>query len=124
MKRRDALLTSLGVASIWTNGAAAQRRPGRPSLGWLNAGTYEGSAGFIAPFVTGMAELGYVDGRTIDYTFKFANGYVERLPGLADELIAARPTVLVGGAIIAAVVLRQKTTTMPIVCPTLPNAVG
>lgn len=62
-----------------------------------------------------LAELGYVDGRNVSFEFRFAEHALERLPGLAAELAAARPDVLhtwtSGGARAAA----GATSTVPIV---------
>ena len=34
-----------------------------------------------------MHELGYVEGSNIRFEFRFADGYLDRLPGLANELV-------------------------------------
>jgi putative ABC transport system substrate-binding protein len=66
-------------------------------------------------FVSGLAELGYVDGQTISLEYRFANNALERLPVLAAELVAMHPDVLwtwtSGGARSAA----AATKTIPIV---------
>jgi hypothetical protein len=33
-----------------------------------------------------MRDFGYVEGKQFDFTHRFADGYVERLPALAEEL--------------------------------------
>ena len=65
--------------------------------------------------LTGLAELGYVDGQNITLEFRFADHALERLPALAAELVAGQPDVLYtwtsGGARAAA----AATSTIPIV---------
>src|SRR3954452_20571033 len=42
----------------------------------------------------GLRELGYTPGRDIVFEFRSAQGVAERLPSLADELIALKPNLL------------------------------
>src|SRR4029079_19235472 len=67
--------------------------------------------------------LGYAEGRNLATTARFAEGYEERLPDLASELVGLKPAILVGNAIDAAVQRRKVTATIPIVCPLLANAI-
>jgi len=68
--------------------------------------------GFLAPqgrslplfdaFKSGLGELGYVEGRDVVIEARFADGQLERLPGLAAELAATNIDVLaVTGAVTA-----------------------
>jgi putative ABC transport system substrate-binding protein len=65
-------------------------------------------------FLAGMKDLGYVAGRDLVLDMRYAGGDNSRLPLLADELIALKPDVLLGIEP-PAVVMRAKTTTIPIV---------
>jgi putative ABC transport system substrate-binding protein len=38
-----------------------------------------------------MREHGYVEGRDFDIAYKFADGFFDRLPALAEELVRLRP---------------------------------
>lgn len=80
----------------------------RPLIGYLHQGTPE-TATSVEPFVTGMAELGYREGRDFDIVFRFANNASERLPGLAQELARLAPDILVGQASLPAVALALST---------------
>jgi hypothetical protein len=44
--------------------------------------------------ISGLADLGYVDGRTVSLEYRFAHSALERLPALAAELVATQPDVL------------------------------
>ena len=41
-----------------------------------------------------LAELGWVDGRTIDIVLRYADGALDRVPALIDELVALNPDVI------------------------------
>jgi putative ABC transport system substrate-binding protein len=91
MKRRK-FITFLGGAAMWSLAARAQVSAKRPLVAWLGLGTQSGSSGFVDAFLQGMQELGYVEGRDFDFVYRFANGYIEQLPILADEVVRlARP---------------------------------
>jgi putative ABC transport system substrate-binding protein len=66
-------------------------------------------------FVAGLRELGYVEGRNLELAVRFADGRAERLPGLAAELVAWGPDVLVAGSTIGARAAKQATGSLPIV---------
>jgi putative ABC transport system substrate-binding protein len=102
--------------------AQAQRPPNRPLIAYLAGGTQRNASTFMGFFQEGLRELGYVDGQNIDIVPRFAEGYVERLPALAQELVQLRPAIVVAGAIDAAVAARKVTATIPIVSPALADA--
>jgi putative ABC transport system substrate-binding protein len=71
----------------------------------------------------GMRDLGYVEGGNIDVEYRFADGHLELLPSLAEELIHFAPKVIVAGLTPAAVAARKLTLEIPIVCPILSNPI-
>jgi putative ABC transport system substrate-binding protein len=62
-----------------------------------------------------LRELGYVEGRNVTYEARFAEGKVDRLPGLAMELVRVKVDVIVAQGGPAAVAAKQATSTIPIV---------
>jgi putative ABC transport system substrate-binding protein len=78
---------------------------------------------FADAFLQGMREHGYVEGRNFDIVYRFADGYVERLPALAEELVPFHPNVILAPASGPAVAARKATSTIPIVTPALADAV-
>jgi putative tryptophan/tyrosine transport system substrate-binding protein len=70
-----------------------------------------------------MRQYGYVAGRNLALDERYAEGNYSRLPTLAAELIALKPDILIGIEA-AAVALRSKTTTIPIVLIAAPNPVA
>jgi putative ABC transport system substrate-binding protein len=65
-----------------------------------------------------LQELGYVEGRSIRFEARWAQGRSERLPGLAAELVRLRVDVLVTGGGESARAAKKATTTIPIVMAT------
>jgi putative ABC transport system substrate-binding protein len=84
-----------------------------PKIGWLSA--------VSAPprgreeVIRRLRELGYVDGKTIAYEFRYADNNFERLPALADELVRLKLDLLIAPGTAGALALKQATKTIPIV---------
>ena len=70
-----------------------------------------------------MQELGYIEARNFDMVYRFSEGYQERLPALAEELVRLKPNIIIATAVVNAVAARNATSTIPIVCPALADAV-
>lgn len=88
----------------------AQRRA--PTVGILN---YAAAGDLrVNQFLAALRELGYVEGRNLALVQRHADGVLERLPGMAAELVAAHVDLIIalGPAVWAA---KQATTTIPIV---------
>jgi putative ABC transport system substrate-binding protein len=62
-----------------------------------------------------MRELGYVEGRTVTYETRSADGDLDRLAAFAAELVRLKADVIVVGASSAARAARQATAAIPIV---------
>ena len=66
-------------------------------------------------FRQGLRELGYAEGKNVVVEARFAEGRLERLPGLVAELIGLRIDVLVAGSPAAAVAAKKASSAIPIV---------
>ena len=112
MNRRTVLqLAALLLASL--SGVLAQS-PRRFRVGCLWVSNEISVKPFKDAFLAGLRDLGYVAGRNLVVDMRYAGGDYSRFPALADELIALKPDVLVGIEA-PALVMRAKTTTIPIV---------
>ena len=124
MKRRE-FITLLGsTAAAWSLSVRAQvSLKKRPLVVWLSGGTTEVVGPFAARFLEGMREFGYVEGRDFDMAYRYAEGESDRLPLFAEEIVRLRPDIILAAAVSAAVPARKATSTIPIVCPALADAV-
>jgi putative tryptophan/tyrosine transport system substrate-binding protein len=96
MKRRE-FITFLGGA-VAAGPLAARAQKSLPRIGWLVYGGV--TLGPIDQSLKdALAQVGLVDGRNIEIVFRYANGEMDQLAGLADELVAQKPDLLlaVGG---------------------------
>src|SRR5215813_1465468 len=67
--------------------ATAQPPAHLPTVGWLDEGNWTDKARLYATFLEGLRELGYVEGQHLIIARRDAEGHVDRLPGLAAELV-------------------------------------
>lgn len=75
-------------------------------------------------FRPAMRELGYTEGRNLIIEWRFADGKVERLPGLVRELVDLKVDVIVAVATTSALAAQKATTTIPIVMVNVGGPVG
>jgi putative ABC transport system substrate-binding protein len=92
-------------------------------LGWLFTSDEATTRPLLGPFTDRMRDLGYVAGKNLVNDFRWAQGNTTRYPTLADELIALKPDVLLGIQE-AALVLKSKTSIIPIVLLSSADPVG
>jgi putative ABC transport system substrate-binding protein len=84
-------------------------------VGHLAAGGRTSDAAPPRPLREALRELGYLEGQNIAYEARFAEGAVERLPGLAAELVGLKVNVIVAQGGAATEAARHATSTIPIV---------
>ncbi|MBR2819112.1 MAG: ABC transporter substrate-binding protein [Reyranella sp.] len=123
--RRRTFLALVGGTATWAAMAAAQVRAQThtqahaqtmPTIGYLGSETPERYSSRLMAFREGLAEAGYVEGRSVAVDFRWAEGQYNRLPALAKELANRQVAVIVaaGGAEVA-LAAKSATTTIPIV---------
>jgi len=93
MRRRE-FITLIGGAAAWPLQALAQQ--GRiPVVGVLRLDPQHIIETFAEPFRRYMKAIGWEEGRNIRFVFVWAEGFTERLPALAGELVAQNIDLIV-----------------------------
>jgi len=115
MIRRRQFITLLGgTAAAWPLAARAQ--PTTPLIGYLDPGTQEAGASFVAAFRRGLSQAGYVEGRDVAIEFRWGENDADRLPELAANLVQRRVSLIAASESTAAArAAKSATTTIPIV---------
>jgi ABC-type uncharacterized transport system substrate-binding protein len=123
VKRREFITLLGGAAAAWPLAARAQE-PAMPLVGFLFAGSAQAVERDLAGFRDGIRRLGYVEGSNIRFEFRYADGYLDRLPGLALDLVHLNSHVIVSAPLPAHLAARRATSTIPIVMATGADPVG
>ncbi len=121
MRRRE-FITLLGGAATslaaFSPPAPAQQRTMR-RIGCLVSGSPASHGPFVAAFLERLGILGHAQGRDFVVDLRWAEGRVERLPGLAAELAALKPDVVITAIAAAALAAKSAMPTTPVVSATL-----
>src|SRR6516165_8925248 len=87
-----------------------------PVVGFIQDGSAEGNARYVAAFRKGLNETGYVEGQNVTVEYHFLEGRYDRLPALLADLVRRQVAVIAsprsGPAVLAA---KAATTTIPII---------
>jgi putative ABC transport system substrate-binding protein len=125
MERRSFLAAALAFAAV---PLAAEAQPARKvyRLGILSpAGRPSPSApGSVIRIPRALHELGYVEGQNLVVEQRFAEGKIDRLSGLARELVELRVDVIVAVSAAAVQAAKESTKTVPIVMFSSGDLVG
>ena len=85
---------------------------------------YAASASSFQEYVKGgLADLGYIEGRTVAYVSRFADGRTDQLPALAADLVQLNVDVIVTATAPAVRAAMQATTAIPILISDVDDAV-
>jgi ABC-type uncharacterized transport system substrate-binding protein len=101
----------LAVAVI----AEAQQATKIPQIGYLEGGPLSAHTARMEAFRQGLRELGYEEGKNIVIEWRFGDGKVDRLSGLATELVGLKVAVIVTGGTGPTRAAKAATSTIPIV---------
>lgn len=133
MRRREFIgyLSGFGAAAISTlfgRGSSAQPVRKRPLIAWAGAPP----PGVTTPqfivdltlgnLVKGLSEFGYEQGRNIDI-IRRTDIFQDRVPSIEEMVALLKPDIIAVPATLEAVAARKATSTIPIVCAALADAV-
>lgn len=123
MSRREFIALLGGVAVALPRFARAQPAGNKPTIGILAAATPAVEGKWVAALVQRLAELGWIDGRTVSIEQRWGEGRVERFSEITAEFVRLKVDVIVTAGTAGAVV-KQQTSTIPIVFAVAGDPIG
>jgi putative tryptophan/tyrosine transport system substrate-binding protein len=111
MRRRE-FIGALGVAAAWPLAAGALPKTTR--IGWLTTASAADVSPFLEALRAGLADKGYIEGRNLTIAARYADGDIDRVPSLAEEL-SKLPVDVITTQGAATRLLQKVSTVVPVV---------
>jgi putative ABC transport system substrate-binding protein len=118
MRRREFIAFLCGAATTWPLAVRAQQ----PSVGVRRVSVLMGLAEadpftikYVQELRNGLQNLGWTEGKNIQFAFRFASGDPDLGRTFAKELVDTQPDLIVGHTTPVAAALWQATRTVPVV---------
>ena len=125
MKSRRQIVLALGAAALVSPLASSGEQAKKPyRIGFLGSESDQTQAKRLEALRSGLADLGYAEGRNIVIEVRWAEGKYDRLPSLASELVALKVNVIVTAGTKATVAAKDATTVIPIVMGSTGDPIG
>ena len=78
----------------------------------------------MGPFREALRDIGYIDGQTIQLDMQVANGRIDRLPAMAEELVRSRVDIIIASQTPAVIAAKNATRDIPIVMGAAGDPIG
>ena len=117
IKQRRRVIIALGASVLTPLGAFAQQPSAKIwRIGMLHPADEATvlARGAVDALRAGLADLGWVEGKNIRFDFRYGENDPARLAGLAAELVAQKPDVLIAVAPASVAALSAATKALPI----------
>jgi putative ABC transport system substrate-binding protein len=116
MRRRKFITLLGGMLAAWPSTAIPQSASRVYRVGVLNPGdSLTDTSYFGAAIIRGFAKHGYSSGRNLLFERRAAQGNMDRLPRLVDELLASKVDVILTFGYRPSLAVKQRTTSVPTV---------
>jgi putative ABC transport system substrate-binding protein len=86
-----------------------------PVIGFLSGGSAQANVPFVAAFLRGLNDTGYMDGQNVAIEYRWAEDHYDRLPALAGDLVQRGVDLIAAGNVPSALAAKAATSTLPIV---------
>lgn len=108
-------LSVLAVVLVVAAVAEAQHPKKVPRIGYLSPRDQASESSRSAAIRLALRELGYIEGQNIAIEYRYGEGKLDRLPGLAAELVRLKVDIIVVGGDSGIRAAKNATRTIPIV---------
>jgi putative ABC transport system substrate-binding protein len=118
MQRRTFLGGSAAILAgpLFSLDAFAEQPKKPPVIGFLNGVSPGPYAPFVAAFLRGLSEAGYIEGQNVAIEYRWAEGHYDRLPALAADLVGRKVDLIAtSGGPASALAAKSATSMIPIV---------
>jgi putative ABC transport system substrate-binding protein len=124
VKRREFITLIGGAAVAWPTGARAQQPERMRRIGLLSAMADDAmTQARIKTLLKGLQDLGWTEGRNFRIEYRFAAGNFSRINDYVAELVGQAPDVIVAINSPVVAVLKQATSSIPIVAVSVADPV-
>jgi putative ABC transport system substrate-binding protein len=118
-------LSVIAFVLVVTGAVAQAQQPTKiPRIGFLAAASLSSTPARREAFRQGLRDLGYVEGKNIIIEWRFAEGKLDRVPGLVAELVRLKVDVIVTAGPLPTRAAKEATVTLPIVMTNEGDPVG
>jgi len=126
MRRRDFIKVIAGSAAAWPLSLSAQQ-PARLKRVGVLLGIAENDPetnARLKAFRLSMRDLGWIDGRTVQFEYRFAGSDPKAINKYVTELVSLAPDVIVANSTPVVAALKPATSAIPIVFAVVNDPVG
>jgi len=114
--RRREFIVMFGGATAWPVAVRSQQRAPKMVVGYLSGGSPGFSAPYVAAFLDGLREAGYVEGEGLQIEYRWAEGRYDRLPTLTADFVNQKVDLIAtSGGDLAAHAAKKATSSIPVV---------
>jgi putative ABC transport system substrate-binding protein len=115
MRRREFLGVLGSAAAAWPTVAQAQNSPRRKIIGTVAGASAEAARPQMEAFRQGLSDLGYTQGVDYEIAYHSADGEMQLLPSLAQDVVRLKPDVILAAPTPAVVAAKAASAIIPIV---------